>query len=332
MKSARIFSIIATLSILEILVFSNAYGTGEWTILRNDDFVRKDGVEGDLRAVHCVDAKHAWAVGFGGLILQTTDGGKTWTKKEIEMDSSLNLWNVYFRSTNLGFITGVQRAMRGVRAVIFMTTDGGDTWARKDLEVRSQFAGMWMIDDLVGFMVGGDKAFFKTTDGGETWTGSAERVRLGETRHDLWDIFFASPVHGWMVGSYGHIQHTQDGGQTWTDQHLNVDNTLMAVHFVDERTGWIAGQEGLILHTRDGGATWTQQNTDSYDTLHDIVFMDKQTGWAVGDFGTLLYTSDGGQTWAREKTGASTTLRAIDGVNKHCLAVGDWGLILGYGQ
>ena len=63
MKAARFFSLIVILSILGITTLPNAYGAGKRKILRNDDFVRKDGVEGNLQDVHCIDEKHAWLVG-----------------------------------------------------------------------------------------------------------------------------------------------------------------------------------------------------------------------------------------------------------------------------
>ena len=333
MNAARFFSFIVILLVLGITTFPNAYGAGKWKVLRNDDMVRKDGVEGNLQDVHCIDEKHAWVVGHGGLILHTTDGGKIWTKRTIESESPADFLRIYFSSLDLGFITGSLPARRGIRALLFMTRDGGKTWEAKDPGLRSLLTGIAMINEKVGFMVGSDNAYAQTADGGETWMGEIERVRLGEKRYDLWDISFPSPTHGWVVGSWGSIYHTPDGGQKWEDQYSGVDNDLRAVHFVDEKTGWTAGQEGIIFHTKDGGATWMQQQTNSYDNLNDIVFVDKQTGWAVGEFGIILYTTDGGQTWTRENTGTSTNLFGVDATGKnHCWAVGEWGLILGYGQ
>jgi photosystem II stability/assembly factor-like uncharacterized protein len=332
MQSASVFSFILNLSILGILILPTAYA-GKWTIVRNDDFVRKDGVEGDLRDVYCSNENHVWAVGARGLILHTADGGKTWTKKVIETESPTDFLRIYFWNANIGFITGTQPGGFRERSVLFMTKDGGNRWELRDPGVGGRVTGISMINDKVGFIVGGDNAFSRTSDGGETWEGSDARVRTGETRHNLSDISFGSPTHGWVVGSFGSIYHTSDGGATWEDQHSGVDNNLEAVHFVDEKTGWIAGQEGVILYTTDGGQTWTQQQTDSDENLVDIDLVDKQIGWAVGAFGTILHTSDGGQTWIRENTSTSTNLLAIDAADKdHCWTVGEWGLILRYGQ
>ncbi|MEC8892822.1 MAG: YCF48-related protein [Candidatus Poribacteria bacterium] len=330
MKPKRIFSFIITSSIIGILLFPTVYGAGKWEIIRNDDFLRKDGVEGELQDVHCINQKQAWLVGRNGLILHTMDGGKKWIKKEIKTENPVDFLRVYFRGNNLGFITGTSLARRE-GAILFITQDGGSTWESINPGVRSYLTGIWMIDNQVGFMVGANNAYLQTTDGGKTWKGKAERVAAGETRQNLWAISFSSPTKGWIVGSYGSIQHTVDGGQNWEDQDSGVSNNLKAIAFVNEKTGWIAGQEGVILHTNDGGITWTKQKTNSYNNLNDIIFVNEDTGWVTGDFGTILHTTDGGQTWDLQNTGNTTTLLAIGAAGEdHCLAVGEWGLVLGH--
>jgi photosystem II stability/assembly factor-like uncharacterized protein len=346
MRFTKILIVVSTVLMSSAFLLLSAWGQGQWTILRDDDFGRNDGIEGDLQGVHFKDAQTGWAVGFGGLILHTTDGGKTWVKKEIEMPrpaesgnersprnrGPVDYWNLYFRDANVGFITGT-------RGAIFMTKDGGQTWVRKQWVAestgrrsrRSRLTATWMVNDQIGFMVGENNTLLKTTDGGETWRGAAERVRVGETRNNLEAICFASPTHGWIIGSFGTLLHTTDSGETWEAKSVaGVDNNLMSIHFFDEKTGWISGQEGLILHTTDGGTTWAQQTTDVYDDLHDIIFVDKLTGWAVGTFGAVLHTTDGGQTWTATKAGRSSDLKAVHAVDKdHCWAVGFSGIIVG---
>ena len=343
MQSTKILSIVLVLMISGFLILPHAYGEGKWTTLRHDDFVRNDGVWGHLQDVEFIDGMNGWAVGSDGLILQTADGGKTWTQIIVEqiaqMERQVYFWNVYFRDENVGFITGT-------RGTILKTADGGQTWELKEAinESRLDRAGnpailrrrlidAWMVDGQTGYMVGENDTFIKTNDGGESWIGTGKRVAVGNTRNNFERIHFASPTMGWIVGSFGTILRTTDGGETWENQDAGVDNNLKGVDFVNENTGWIAGQEGVILHTQDGGATWAKQETQSYDSLYDIAFVDSQTGWAVGDFGTILYTADGGQTWARENAGNLPTLYAIDAIDKgHRWGVGEGGIIVGIGQ
>ena len=340
MRSTRILSLMLVLTISGLLILPQAYAGGKWTVLRNDDFMRNDGIDGGhLQDVEFIDAMNGWAVGSGGLILHTTDGGKTWTQTRVVMERPVDFWNVYFRDENVGFITGL-------RGTIFKTTDGGQTWESKTAinegsvgrdgnpaVLRRRLIDTWMVDEQTGYMVGENDTFIKTTDGGESWVGTGKRVAVGNTRVNYERIHFVSPTLGWIVGSFGTILRTTDGGETWENQDAGVDNNLKGVDFIDENAGWVSGQEGVILHTQDGGATWTKQKTESYDSLYDIVFVDPQTGWAVGDFGTILHTTDGGQTWIREETGNSTPLYAVDAIDEaHRWGVGEWGIIVGIGQ
>ena len=62
------------------------WADGKWEIVRDDDFIRNDGVEGELRDIFFVDEKTGWAVG-GSSILHTSDGGATWEMQTTSMDS-----------------------------------------------------------------------------------------------------------------------------------------------------------------------------------------------------------------------------------------------------
>ena len=357
-KTITIFLVFIGITIPVLLVTA----AGKWTILREDDIIRDDGIEGMLQDVHFMDNQNGMVVGDRGLILVTADGGKTWKKKEINTRPAgaptgqrpggggppggfgggglPTLYNIYFVSEDIGFLTGA-------RGMILKTEDGGKTWNRKMARsqaanqnnnnrrrgggIRSSLMGIQMITEKVGFIVGTENAILKTTDGGETWVGSSERTRVGETRNNLENILFVSQTTGWIIGSYGTLLHTTDGGENWEKKNAGFDNNLFGIHFIDEKTGWISGQEGLILHTNDGGKTWKQQKTDSIDNLYDIMFVDKMVGWAVGDYSAVLHTTDGGKTWSATKAGGSGALKGVHATDKnHCWTVDDWGVIAAY--
>lgn len=343
-----------------MLSFSETIAETKWTILREDNFVREDDIKGMLHDVYFMDNQNGLVVGDGGLMLVTADGGKTWTKKDINMrppgagqtqgrppggggppqgfrgGGAPTLYNIYFVNKKVGYITGA-------RGTILKTEDGGKTWNRKVARreaaeqnnnrrrggIFANLMGIQMISEKVGFIVGSENAILKTTDGGETWVGSSGRVRVGETRNNLEDIWFVSPTAGWIVGSYGTLLHTTDAGETWEKRDAGFDNNLFGIHFYDEKTGWISGQEGLILHTNDGGKTWNQQKTDSIDNLQDIIFVDNMVGWAVGNYNAVLHTTDGGKTWRASKTpGSGATLKGVHATDKnHCWVVDDNGMI-----
>ena len=326
----------------------------EWTVLREDDILRGDGIEGMLQDVYFMDNQNGLVVGDGGLMLKTSDGGKTWAKVEIDMrppgagqrqggpppgfgrGGPPPLYNIYFVDENVGYITGG-------RGTILKTEDGGKTWARKMARsdtpgrggrpggIRANLMGIQMISETTGFIAGSENTILKTTDGGETWVGSSERARVGETRNNLENIWFVSPTTGWIIGSFGTLLHTTDGGENWDKRDPGFDNNLFGIYFLDENTGWICGQEGLILHTADGGATWNQQKTESFDDLHDIIFVDAMIGWAVGGYNSILHTTDGGKTWAVSNIPGGATFKGVHATDQnHCWTINDWGVIAGY--
>ena len=337
------------------LLFSFAtVAEADWSVLREDDILRGDGIDGMLQDVHFMDNQNGLVVGDGGLMLTTSDGGTTWEKMEVDMrppgagqrpggppggfgrGGPAPLYNIYFVDENVGFIIGG-------RATILKTEDGGKTWSRKmamsdtpgrggnPRPLRANLMGIQMINETTGFIAGSENTILKTTDGGESWVGSSERARVGETRNNLEGLWFVSETTGWIIGSFGTLLQTTDGGTNWTKQDPGFDNNLFGIYFVDENTGWISGQEGLILHTSDGGANWTQQKTESIDDLHDIIFVDAMVGWAVGGYNTILHTSDGGKTWAASNIPGSANLKGVHATDQnHCWTVNDWGVIAKY--
>lgn len=357
-----------TLSILLTFIATLLFLTiadAKWSVIREDDIIRDDGIQGMLHDVHFKDNQNGLVVGDNGLVLETADGGKTWTKKEINTrppgaaqaqgrpqgtggapppgfggGGVATLYNIYFVDEKVGYLTGA-------RGTILKTDDGGKTWNRKMARnetanqnnnrrrggggIRASLMGIQMIDEKIGIIVGTENAILKTTDGGETWIGRSERVRVGETRNNLENVLFVSPTTGWIIGSFGTLLHTKDSGETWEKRNPGFDNNLFGIHFHDENTGWICGQEGLILHTVDGGETWKQQKTGSIDNLLDIHFVDNMIGWAVGDYSAVLHTTDGGKTWTASKAGGSGTLKGVHATDKdHCWTVDDWGVIAAY--
>ena len=213
----------------------------DWSVLREDDILRGDGIDGMLQDVYFTDNQNGLVVGDSGLMLTTSDGGTTWEKMEVDMrppgagqrpggppggfgrGGPAPLYNIYFVDENVGFIIGG-------RATILKTEDGGKTWSRKmamsdtpgrggnPRPLRANLMGIQMISETTGFIAGSENTLLKTTDGGESWVGSSERARVGETRNNLEGLWFVSETTGWIIGSFGTLLQTTDGGTNWTKQ------------------------------------------------------------------------------------------------------------------
>jgi photosystem II stability/assembly factor-like uncharacterized protein len=284
----------------------------------------------DLNAVYFTDSKRGWVAGDGGVILRTTDGGRTWTTQSIETKESVN--DIYFRDKEDGYLLAGDR--------IFSTEDSGATWRMSNRFQSATFGGaspelysVRFTSKKRGWVVGSlsrgerviDSLVLFTSDGGTSW----QRLRV-PVQDELIHLDFDNDRRGWIVGSAGRILHTRDGGETWALQSSKTAATLYHVDFDGDDKGWAVGERGTILRTRDGGDTWVTVGGPARTTLLSVKFVNDEEGWIVGRGGVILRSGDGGQTWLAQESGTKQNLYALYLDKKVGWAVGGDGLVLRY--
>lgn len=245
----------------------------------------------DVRAMHFVSATTGWAVGGSGKIIATTDGGKTWTPQQSGKINQLN--SVFFTSPMLGWAAGVDG--------IIATNDGGKTWAEQLNTTalnRIRLNNLWFNNSTTGWAVGGDSTLLITNDGGKTWIRRTIPVPHAVYR-GLTDIHFVSSTTGWILAEDGSLFQTTDGGKTWAILTTFPSLLMNDIHFINELTGWASSGSdnvGVVWNTTDGGKTWVQQRSSRLLNLRAVNFINPTTGWAVGA-STILKTNNGGSLW-----------------------------------
>ncbi len=93
-------------------------------------------VKDTLHRVHFLNANEGWAVGQGGWVLKTTDGGVNWTAPYTQFANPFpengapfeELYDIHFLNSNEGWLVGLHTFLR--------TTDGGQNWIPVVLDVN----------------------------------------------------------------------------------------------------------------------------------------------------------------------------------------------------
>jgi photosystem II stability/assembly factor-like uncharacterized protein len=141
--------------------------------------------------------ERAWIVGEFGVILTTTDGGKSWTAQHSPIETTL--FGVDFSDAQRGWAVGIE-------SVMVHTTDGGETWRRQSVPApRGLFLSLYDVDveGQFGWVVGDSGLILHSTDRGETWT--RVDVPISFAGNWLRAVSLTAGGFGFMVGSDGLI-------------------------------------------------------------------------------------------------------------------------------
>jgi photosystem II stability/assembly factor-like uncharacterized protein len=304
--------------------------------------------------VAALSTDRAVAVGYGGKVIDTSDGGRNWTVVDAGVDQAL--YGVYFAGGK-GWIAGQD-------GLILHSADDGKTW--KPQKSNAEFVepdgsskpaylfAITGIDAQHLWAVGDRSTLVSTRDGGATWTyqkvkaGAEEGVaeELAAADPVFYDVRFVDADHGWVVGEFGKIFYTADGGATWTEQNKSLLEksgyfdpldlpSLFGLFVHDGQHASACGIEGHVARTRDGGTQWAYDTLDlgeikMQDPLFDLEEFPDGSGWAVGAAGEIFRKEAGASAWKRASIGQDvlTWLRALDfSDQQHGWMVGGFGLI-----
>jgi photosystem II stability/assembly factor-like uncharacterized protein len=98
------------------------------------------------------------------VVLQTTDGGTTWTRRYTGTTSAEWCWKIFFLDDDIGFVTVENYAA----ASVLKTIDGGATWQEYDVPGVTDIQAVGFVDENLGW-VGGWEGTAESNNGGVTW-------------------------------------------------------------------------------------------------------------------------------------------------------------------
>ena len=305
--------------------------------------------------VQSLTQDRAFVVGYGGKILETTDGGRNWEIRPSGVD--VGLYDVCFADAHNGWVSGQD-------GLVLHTADGGRTWQKQEANALAEekdgpklpvyLFALDCIDKDHAWAVGDRSIVTSTTDGGRTWrsrkvAGASDDLSGGESLAAadpiFYDVQFLDLQQGWIVGEFGKILHTDDGGESWREQQRTLMEgsgifdpldlpTLYGLHLVDAQRGVASGIEAHMARTTDGGARWSFDKFEVeyplLDPLFRVVELPDGQSWAVGAAGEVVRRAAGATAWKRAELGQDvlTWLRGISFSDpQNGWMVGGYGLI-----
>ncbi|WP_165839991.1 WD40/YVTN/BNR-like repeat-containing protein [Motiliproteus coralliicola] len=198
-----------------------------------------------LNAIAFSDENTGWAVGEDQVLLQTRDGGLSWSLVSDGRDADQKgpLLDIHFNSQSEGFAIGVFNKLLHSR-------DGGQNWLSWEAHIDNLdewhlFAiaagqeGHWYIASEMGLL-------FRSVDGGESFApiqtdhgGSFHGIlaRPGEDGLDRVVLF----------GVGGVLYTSVDGGEQWKRVNTGTETGLAGATWLADGSALIVGADGLIL-------------------------------------------------------------------------------------
>ncbi len=242
---------------------------------------QESGTDKLLQSMHAVSNRVVWAVGHGGVVLRTTDGGDSWERKAVPDADSLEFRDVHAISADTAWILA---AGEGARSRIYRTRDGGGTWTLQ-----------FMNPDTAAFY---DCLSFGTSQQGIAYSdASNNRTNILRTE---------DAGQNWSLLGQANVPAPLPGEGAFAASGLCVAHG-------NANTAYIAtGAPGArLFRSRDAGKTWTSENTPFArglgTGLTGLAFRDANTGIAVGaninklrtdaSASVVGLTSDGGRNW-----------------------------------
>ena len=181
------------------------------------------------------DGEHGWLVGSRTTLLESTDAGKTWDPRTLELGEQAYTFTSIDFAGNEGWLVGQP-------SIMLHTTDGGTSWSNIPLD--PQLPGQPLLVTALGSqsaeLATDIGAIYRTEDGGQQWKGlvqSAVGVVRNMTRNE--DGRYVA------VSSRGNFYSTWLPGQdAWTPHNRENSKRLQNMGF---------DNEGFILMIARGG-------------------------------------------------------------------------------
>lgn len=222
-----------------------------------------------LTAVHFIDDRNGMAVGHGGSILGSRDGGASWS---LLLDGR--------RAAELALTSARQRQDEvAAREAQRMVDDGPD----------KPFLDVLMLSSERALVVGAYGLAFITDDAGASWSPMMQHTDNPDMLH-----FYAIRQQGkriLLAGEQGLINLSEDGGASFRQLQSSYGGSFFTAELERDGSLLIAGLKGNVWRSRDDGKSWQQLDNPVAASITASRRLDDGTILLASQAGMLLQVS-----------------------------------------
>lgn len=231
----------------------------------------------DLVAVSFPSASQGWAVGHGGVILHSADGGKSWSR---QADG---------RSLGAATLRYYEERARGGDAVMLKTLEDARVNTGNGPELP--WLGVHFMNEREGFVVGAFNSIMRTGDGGKSWTPWMERIDNPKGFH-LNAISAVGPDL-YLAAEQGTVFRLEPGGARFVALETGYRGSFFGVTGSDEVL-LAYGLGGVAYRSANHGQSWQKVDTGVRGGINGgVVLQNQHIVLATQDGKLLLASLDG---------------------------------------
>ncbi|MFN3770759.1 MAG: WD40/YVTN/BNR-like repeat-containing protein [Ectopseudomonas guguanensis] len=224
-----------------------------------------------LTAVRFADAEHGYAVGHGGSVLVSEDGGTHWTASLDGRRAAQTLLAAALAQGNPRAIAEAQR----------LVEDGPD----------KPFLDLWLKGPQEAYVVGAYGLALRTDDGGKSWQPWLQRelnpggLHLNAIRSRGQRVVIA--------GEQGLVLISEDGGKHFREVLTPYSGSFFTLELPADGSIVLAGLRGNALRSEDGGETWRPLASPVEASITASALLADGTAIYANQAGMLLRERDG---------------------------------------
>jgi photosystem II stability/assembly factor-like uncharacterized protein len=232
-----------------------------------------------LTAVTFPTAQLGWAVGHDGVILATSDGGKTWQRRDSGSDLDTIFLDVLFLDAKRGFIIGAY-------GKFLSTLDGGETWTASHPSDEDVHYNRLTRDGAGWLYLAGEAGtLLISRNAGKEWS----RLEV-PYEGSLYGLIALDRSRLITYGLRGNIFLSTNGGATWEPETSDQKVLIMGGTVLKDGRVLLAGVGGNFFIGKDREFKFTLWKPAGFSTsVADLLVVSDGTLITVGEAGAVRH-------------------------------------------